>query len=128
MVPPDRPTPELPERGADELWRRRIACAEINGRRVNEALERGRTSESPGTYLCECGRVDCNLLLELAVHEYESVRASFDRFLLVDGHAIPEVDTIVERHETHLVVAKHGEAGAMARRTDERTDADDRGR
>jgi hypothetical protein len=122
---PGPPTPELPESGPDAIWRRRIACAEINGRRVNEAIERGRSRDSPGAYLCECGRVDCNLLLDLPVSKYESVRSSFDRFLLADGHEITEVDKVIERHDTHLVVVKDGEAGDMARRTDERTHADD---
>ena len=43
-------------------WARRVAKQEINGRRVNEAIERGRLGESDeGSFVCECGRIGCNV-------------------------------------------------------------------
>lgn len=100
---------------------RLAAAIEIEGRRVNEAIERGRDSAGESvTFMCECGRIGCTTKLVLTVDEYERVRTGFDRFVIAPGHEIPSVDRVLERHDDHWVVAKHGEAGAMARRDAER--------
>ena len=112
--------------GDRDEWERRIACAEINGRRVNEAIERGRGDDDAPTFLCECGRIGCTTKLQLSLPDYEHVRTSFERFVLVPGHEITEIDVVVERREQFLVVEKHGVPGEMARRTDERTPERDR--
>jgi hypothetical protein len=123
-VPPplDPPGPELPESRLSE-WERRVACAEINSRRVNEAIERGRRSlDGPAVFICECGRIGCTTKLTLSIDAYEQVRSEFDRFLVAGGHEVPALDVVQERCDGYLVVAKDGEAGELARRTDERED------
>jgi hypothetical protein len=106
----------------DERWKQRAIVAEINGRRVNEAIERGQEDAGTAVFVCECGLFGCNSTVELGIAEYEEVRTDFDRFLVTPGHEISEVEQVVERHPGHLVVAKQG-AGAKAatRETDERT-------
>jgi hypothetical protein len=103
-------------------YARRVAKQEINGRRVNEAIERGRMADrTDAAFVCECGRVGCNATLSLSLHEYEAVRTSFDRFFLVPGHELPPVDRIVERHDGYFVVIKaDGQAREMAAETDPR--------
>lgn len=92
--------------------------AEVNGRRVNEAIEPGSGS---GVFVCECGNLGCSATVELRVAEYEAVRTDFDRFLVVPGHEIEGLDEVVERHPSHLVVVKRpGEPREIARETDER--------
>jgi hypothetical protein len=103
-------------------WKRRITNAEINGRRVNEAIERGDEGGKTAVFVCECGHIGCNSTLELRLADYEDVRSNFDRFLVLPGHEIPEVDSVVERYPEHLVVVKPEEgARASAREADERT-------
>jgi hypothetical protein len=103
-------------------WKQRITLAEINGRRVNEAIERGEGDAGPAVFVCECGLIGCNSTVELEIAEYEHVRENFDRFLVVPGHEIVEVDRVVERHSSHLVVVKPDEgARESAREADERT-------
>lgn len=103
-------------------WKRRITNAEINGRRVNEAIERGEGDSGPAVFVCECGHLGCNSVLELEISEYEGVRTDFDRFLVIPGHEIEAVDRVVERHPEYLVVIKPDEgARASAREADERT-------
>src|SRR4051812_6047408 len=106
----------------DGTWERRVANQEINGRRVNEAIERGRLGESPGgSFVCECGRIGCNVTLTLSTEEYEAVRTDFDRFVIVPGHELPPVDKVVERHDGYFVVIKvQDEAREMAKETDPR--------
>lgn len=103
-------------------WKQRITNAEINGRRVNEAIERGEGNTGPTVFVCECGYIGCSSTIELAIAEYEGVRTDFDRFLVIPGHEIPEVDRVVERHSEYLVVVKPDEgAQESAREADERT-------
>jgi hypothetical protein len=109
------------ERDIAERFKRRAASLEINGRRVNEAIERGGDRDS-AVFVCECGHLGCSETLELSISAYEAVRTDFDRFLVVPGHEIEEVDEVVERHHGHLVVVKREpEAKAMASATDQRT-------
>lgn len=98
---------------------RRAVLLEINGRRVNEAIERGARSDRI-KFVCECGHLGCNELVELTKDDYEAVRSGFDRFFLVPGHEIQGVDEVVERHEGHLVVTKIGAGSEMAAESDPR--------
>lgn len=104
---------------------RRAIQLEVNGRRINEAIERGRDRDATAVFVCECGRLGCNERLELSVRRYEAVRTSFERFLVVPGHELAELEDVVERHPGYLVVAKRGTAGAVAERADPRSDDQD---
>ncbi|HYC80170.1 MAG TPA: hypothetical protein VEB65_00195 [Solirubrobacterales bacterium] len=101
---------------------RRVAAREINGRKVNEAIERGEPDADGASFVCECGYLGCTETVGLSSAAYEDVRSSFDRFLIVPGHEIEEVDEVVERHQEYFVVVKReGEPREMARASDERT-------
>lgn len=109
----------------------RAAAAEVNGRQVNEAIERGTRTATAAVFVCECGNVGCNSTIELTIAAYESVRSGFERFLVVPGHELEDIEDVVERHESYLVVAKRdGRAVAIAAVTDDRAgnrDEDARG-
>lgn len=109
--------------GIDEQpFQRRAALAEINGRRVNEAIEPRDRPAGTAVFVCECGRIPCGETVEIPVAEYEEVRTGFDRFLVVPGHEIEEVDEVVERRGDFLIVVKREpEAREIARATDGRT-------
>jgi hypothetical protein len=115
-MPPVRPPED------ESSWQRRIVCAEVNGRRVNEAIERGRGDRQHGTFVCECGRVGCTEKLDLTIEEYEAVRASFERFLIAPGHEVAGIDRVTEDHEDYLVAVKQGTAADVAEDTDARGD------
>lgn len=111
------------ESGSFTPWKQRAVSAEINGRRVNEAIERGSGRSETAVFVCECGYVDCSTTLGLSIDDYEAVRTDFDRFLLAPGHEIAEVDAVVERHPGYLVVVKLGrEAKARSQAADTRSD------
>ncbi|MEA2246621.1 MAG: hypothetical protein QOH46_1150 [Solirubrobacteraceae bacterium] len=97
----------------------RVGFTEATFRRVNEGIERG-SAEGPVVFICECGRVGCNQLIELSRATYKAVRAHPRRFFLIPGHELPDAEDVVERHERYVVVQKRGEAGAVAGRTDPR--------
>lgn len=109
--------------GGDPSPVQRAAAAEINGRRVNEAIERGANGTGTAVFVCECGNLGCTEKVELTIAEYESVRSGFERFLIVPGHEIQTIEDVAERHSSYLVVAKRDEEAAeMAYATDDRDD------
>lgn len=113
---------EASRQDADSAQRQRQeASAEVNRRRVNEAIERGENGGGAAIFVCECGHLGCNTTVELSIEAYEGVRSDFDRFLVAPGHEIDEVDRVVERHPNHLVVVKRrGGPREIAAATDER--------
>lgn len=104
---------------------RRIGENEALFRSVNEQV-RGlnRTFLVQGTMriVCECGEQGCIEQIELAPSEYEAVRDESSLFAVKPGHEIPEVETVVERHEEYFVVRKDaGGPRELARETDPRS-------
>jgi hypothetical protein len=108
----------------DDQVKDRLAANEITFRNVNEGIERGQWPNEPHTrvgFRCECARLGCNLLLELTLDEYERVRAGPRRFVMVRGHEVPGVETVVETVRDYVIVEKRAEAGERAEATDPRS-------
>ena|SRR5436190_19108762 len=102
----------------------RIARNEAAYRDVNDAIRAGRADIDPGVprpFVCECGQLGCNQLVDLTLSEYEAVRAHPRRFLLLAGHEIPDVEVVVERHDGWVVAEKRATAAAVAEETDPRS-------
>ncbi len=113
----------MQERPPDRV-QRDIARNESIFRDVNEALKGGHwpgEEESPIAFRCECGALGCSQLIELKGKEYERIRANPRRFILAPDHELPQVESVVERHPTYVVVEKRGEAGGVAEATDPRS-------
>jgi hypothetical protein len=108
--------------GGDSRPVERAAAAEVNGRRVNEAIERGAPGAA-AVFVCECGNLGCSETVELTIDEYEAVRSGFERFLVMPGHEIADIEDVIEHHGTYLVVAKRDpRAAEMALAADDRDD------
>jgi len=101
----------------------RIARNEAIFRDVNEALRRGRWpgDQSAIAFRCECARLGCSRLIELATAEYERVRDHPKWFVVAVGHELSDGETVVETHGGYLVVEKQGKGGLIAEATDPRT-------
>ncbi len=107
----------------NERVQRRVAANEGAFREVNEAIERGLwpgEENSLVAFRCECASLECDQLLELTPNEYERVRAEARQFLLVGGHELPDVETVVQTHERYVVVEKRAAAGEQAEASDPR--------
>jgi hypothetical protein len=100
----------------------RIARNEALFRVVNERVREVRPEEGEELvgFLCECGDDSCTEVIDLAVNEYEAVRADPTHFFVVRGHEIPSVEAVVARTDRYLVVRKNPEEAAIARDTDPR--------
>src|SRR4051794_27173653 len=82
-------------------------------RSVNARIEQGvEMHDVPGQvrYHCECDRTSCFHMVALERVEYERVAAERYQFIVAPGHEDSAIERVVERHETHLVVEKTGEA------------------
>lgn len=102
---------------------RRVARNEALFRDTNEAIERGQWQDDARKlvrFRCECSRLDCGEAVEAMLAEYEHVRSFPRRFLVVDGHELPEVETVVSSTDRYVVVEKKGEAGRIAAASDPR--------
>jgi hypothetical protein len=92
--------------------KQRVAMNEATFRKVNEGMEVGQDPSGLMTFVCECGRLGCNKLIELTREEYEEVRKNPRRFAILDGHEILDAEDIVERHDRYIVVEKSGDPEA----------------
>ena len=101
----------------------RLAHNESVFRSINERIEAGAWPAPPSelvAFRCECAALGCNLLLEATLADYEAIRADARLFLVVPGHEVPEIETVVAREAGYIVVRKVGEAGEVAEATDPR--------
>jgi hypothetical protein len=101
----------------------RIAYNETLFRAANERVaeweERDR-EDSPELYFCECADPVCEQKIALRASDYERIRSDSDRFFVVPGHEIPDVETVVERHENWVVIQKDPEVQHIVEDTDPR--------
>jgi hypothetical protein len=105
--------------------KQRVAMNEATFRKVNEGMEAGQDPSGPLAFVCECGRLGCNELIQLTRTEYEGIRRNPRRFAILDGHEILEAEKIVERHDRYLVVEKAGDPEAeIVEHTDPRRPLD----
>src|SRR3954451_55785 len=94
---------------------RRIAENETLFREVNERVhELDRRFGVPAAFeiVCECGDDTCFERIAIGRDRYEAVRADGTTFAVVPGHEKPEVERVVDRHDTYYVVAKRSTEGA----------------
>jgi hypothetical protein len=117
---------ENPRVGAreDRLAKNETLFREVNERvaEVASGFIETETQSEPVEFACECGRADCTEPIAMTLVEYEAARAEPTRFVVVPGHEQPEIETVVERHPTYLVVEKREEdAEEIARETDPRS-------
>ena len=116
-----RPASALRQREADmdESLRereRRAARNQLLFREVNERIaslaERALLPEvAPIEVTCECVDTSCTRTVQIPLHDFAEIDRATNRFLVVPGHELPDVEDVVERRDRFLIVAKRG-AGA----------------
>jgi hypothetical protein len=105
-----------------DLRKERLAINEALFRNVNEGIRAG-AGEPVGTLgiRCECGTLGCNRLFDVPFEIYEATRSEPRQFLLLEGHDIPDVESVVAHHDGFVVVEKRAETGDIAEVTDPRS-------
>ena len=84
----------------DQERKERLARNEAHARDLNERFGLGR-------FVCECGDVNCYEIIRLPLPIYKSIRADDRRFVVVPGHAIPQMEDVVVERAQWAVVRKH---------------------
>lgn len=107
----------------DEEAQVRLARNEALFREVNEGIQRGHwpgDEEAPAGFRCECAQIGCNAIVSLSADEYERIRRHPRWFVVLPGHELDELETVIERKAGYSVVEKEAEAGRIAAATDPR--------
>jgi hypothetical protein len=91
----------------------RIAHNESAARDLNDKL-------GMGTFICECGDMDCSGVVRMPRERYDSIRADPLHFFALPGHEEPEAEDVVERRETFVVLRKHDDVTGIVRERDPR--------
>ncbi|MBA2764849.1 MAG: hypothetical protein H0U42_09250 [Thermoleophilaceae bacterium] len=108
------------------LREERLANNEALFRLANERMAEWEERQGPDAdadfYLCECADVDCREKVRLRTAEYEAVRSDPRHFLVVTGHDVAEVETVIERHGSWSKVEKNPDLVGILEATDPRTD------
>jgi hypothetical protein len=89
---------------------RRIGENEALYRSINDKIESlnetfGVVAETMAV-ICECGKLECSEQIELDVPTYEHVRADPTHFVVLPGHELLDVETVIERHDAFNIVRK----------------------
>jgi hypothetical protein len=90
-------------------------------REVNERIEAFALDDSSAGFVCECVREECDKRVPLTLEEYERIRSSPNRFVVLAGHQDSEVEGVVEANGRYLVVETLGAGAAVAEALDPRT-------
>jgi hypothetical protein len=103
-----------------ELQRERAARNQSLFREVNERIEDLAAPASFAGFICECLDPTCDEQVALTIEQYEHVRAGSNRFFVLPGHHLEDVEEVVETTDRFLVVAKLGAGEAVATHLDPR--------
>jgi hypothetical protein len=98
----------------------RLGLNEALLRNVNERIEAVGGAftlhNEPLDFLCECAELGCPERVRLRRSDYRRVRDDPTWFVVVDGHQQPEVERVVGRLGSYLIVEKvEPDAAAAAR-------------
>ena len=109
-------------RSAERAAKNEELFREVNSNiaRLEESFGHPRMLE----LICECERVECHAGLMIDLPAYRDGRSSPLRFFILPGHEDPEVEKVVSRAPSYLVVEKVGEAARKILEDDSRGRAD----
>jgi hypothetical protein len=104
----------------------RLARNEAMFREANERAksweERHRLESEVELYFCECANPECREKVSLGKAEYERVRSDPRHFVIVPGHEVPDVETVIELNEGWVIIEKAPEVSDIVEESDPRSD------
>ena len=106
-----------------DLRSERLANNEALFREGNERMagwEERQRVESVDRYLCECSNTSCREKVTLNRPDYEHVRSNSRWFVVVPGHEVPDVETVIENHGDWVVFEKDPDVTRTVKATDPR--------
>jgi hypothetical protein len=85
-------------------------------RSMFETLQRSRTID----LACECMDESCTKRVTMTLAEYERIRSDSNRFLVLRGHDVADVEEIIDEQADYVVVSKLGAGAPVAEKLDPR--------
>jgi hypothetical protein len=73
-------------------------------------------------YFCECANPECRERVSLGKADYERVRSDSGHFVIVPGHEVPEVETVIQLNEGWAIIEKAPEVEDIVEARDPRHD------
>jgi hypothetical protein len=61
--------------------------------------------------------MSCTTTVLIPLHEFAEIDRATNRFLVVPGHELPDVEDVVERRDRFLIVAKRGAGADLVERS-----------
>jgi hypothetical protein len=100
----------------------RLAANEALFREVNERVSDigERFGLDTLHVVCECVKSDCTEGFEMTTGDYEALRSSGTTFAVVPEHEQLDVEKVVGRHDSYLIVEKIGAGAQVAEDLDPR--------
>jgi hypothetical protein len=76
-------------------------------------------------FVCECGHLECLVILRLSLADYNAVRNDARWFICSPGHELTQAghERVIETRDGYVIVEKRGDAANVAERLDPRDDA-----
>lgn len=96
---PGRPSPRRALEN-ERLFRR------LNHKIEEHALLEGDEDDSDPRFFCECADESCRERIALDPADYAAAHRTQLRFIVIPGHEILDVETVVETYEDYRVVEK----------------------
>lgn len=90
----------------------RVTQNEQTARDINEQIEDAQGGSAEDRHLrmiCECGYETCERVVAITVPEYKGLRATPDRFAVVPGHVIDDVERVVDETDRFVMVRKRSD-------------------
>jgi hypothetical protein len=105
-----------------DTQRQRAARNESLFREVNERIEDLASDSAFSIFICECMNELCDENVPMTLEEYEAVRRDGNRFVVLPGHHVAEVEDVVDVVDgRYVVVAKLGAGAEVAEELDPRS-------
>jgi hypothetical protein len=89
--------------------------------RVDELNREHAVFSEVSEWVCECADASCTERISMTMSEYESVRAHPNKFAVVPGHELLDVEFVIEANERFVTVSKIGAGASKARELDPRS-------
>jgi hypothetical protein len=99
--------PHLPDRSRNTALFRQV------NERIRDVSRAWGNSDAIG-FLCECGNSNCVGVVELPVEDFEAIRSSPGRFLVLREHETFDGEEVVATVDGYLVVERPAEVTAAA--------------
>jgi hypothetical protein len=106
------------DKGQDER-RVRAAQNQLLFRSVNEQIEavgeKLLAAVEEVDFACECADLECIQRITLSPEAFARIKREENRFIVISGHEIEDVEDTVESCDGYVIVAKRGAGAAYVR-------------